>query len=118
VKTIGPNLWQFLGWSVQGDFGPYTTWTTDQGKVVVIQKAPPKTPASVLQQLARSRFSLSHRGWRLLTPAQRAAWTLAAHRARLSVSGYNLWMSCNLLADWSYARTVFHQAGIDPTSVF
>lgn len=112
MKPVGPNLWRCLGWNTQGDIGPYTCWTDQRGQLVVSPKSPPRSPASSLQRVTRARFALAHGLWRSFAAADRAAWTQAARRQHLRVSGYNLWMSCTMLADYSYARTIFRQSGL------
>ncbi len=90
MKLDKPSLLQFLGWSTQGDFGPWTFYTTKKHKLVFFLKAPPTTPPSYLQIHQRSKFRLVAQFWQRLSAAQRADWETVTQVLHLNLTGYDL----------------------------
>jgi len=104
---------KLCGFSPTGDFGPLTGYTSKRGKAVWYLKAPPKTPPTGWQRIQRWRFRFAARAWKSLTSSQRADWLAAATKARLNITGYNLFVWYQLLPDRAVIRTVEHQSGIN-----
>jgi hypothetical protein len=90
MRTHPSPLLTCLGLKAAGDIGPYTIWTSKRNKLVLILKAPPEKPPSYLQLRQRNRWRIAAQQWRALPPAARARWALAAARAHVRCTGYNL----------------------------
>ena len=102
------------GWNPTGDFGPFTFYTSHKRQVVVgYMKAPPDKPPSWKQKLCRTRFKNLGILWHQLGGDRRRAWTLAAERANLRISGFNLWTHCQITGNWSTALTVQRQSKVN-----
>jgi hypothetical protein len=112
MLTRDAPLWNFLGWNTQGDLGPWTMYTAQDGRLVVFPRSPPKELASPDQFHFRQRFRLAAAAWRSLAPAVRSAWNRAAGRAHLRITGNNLYMYWLLTGDRSAIETVQRQSGI------
>lgn len=108
-----PGLLTALGLRIAGDLGPYTCYTTKRNRRVAYPRSPPKQAPSRLQLTWRNRWRAAAAAWTALGMGRRSDWTAAARAARLSVSGYNLWMSTMLRGDTTTALTVQRQTGID-----
>ena len=103
------SVLNFLGTVAFGDFADLTTYRSQRGKVVWFAKTWPDKPPSYLQTLDRARFSAAAASWRLLTPAEKRQWTLAAQRASLVMTGYNLYVYCQLGHDPQRVNTIARQ---------
>ena len=102
------------GWNPTGDFGPFTFYTSHKRKAVVaFLKAPPDKPPSWKQQLCRTAFQNLGSLWKALGADRREAWSLAADRANLRISGFNLWTYSQITGDWTAAQTVQRQSHVD-----
>jgi len=89
---VGPNIFPLLGLLVQGDLGPWTCWTKPRRRIVVFLSAPPKTPATFDQKHQRNKWVADSIIWQALNAGEREQWRLAATRANLRVTGFNLFM--------------------------
>lgn len=98
-----------LGLRPTGDLGALTYWTTKRGRVVAILKAPPLNPPSIMQQHMRDQYRLIATQWRALHPNTRAAWLRAAKKARLYVTGYNLFVWYQRTHDRAAIQTIERQ---------
>lgn len=107
------DLLRFLGLNTQGDLGPWTFYTSKRRGLVFFQKAPPLEPPSPKQIHQRNKFRLAGMVWRSLRPEQREAWGTAAKRARLQITGYNLFVYYLTRNDAPVVRTVERLAGVD-----
>jgi hypothetical protein len=85
-------LFKFWGWNTQGDFGPWTFYTDQRKNLVYFLKAPPLEPPSLWQRSIRNTIRLVAYNWRALPPRRRRDWELAAKRAHLQITGYNLFV--------------------------
>ncbi len=103
---------KFIGFRPTGDFGPLTGYTSRHGRSVWYMKAPPKTPPTGWQRQQRARFSGAAHLWTALTANQRTDWLAAARKARLNITGYDLWVWFQLTRDRPIIRTVERQSGI------
>jgi len=89
---LSADTLKFLGRNPTGDLGPLTAYTSRRHGAVWFTKSPPLKPASEWQRQQRNRFRLAAKAWKELPKDERDLWTLAARRARLYITGYNLWM--------------------------
>jgi len=115
MKSQFPDL-ALLGWSLTGDFGGLTAYTTEKGKVVMFPRAPPLNPPSDAQQLQRDRLTEAANEWALFPLGTQQKWQQAARRASLRITGYNLWVYWHMSGDTATVATVSHQTGIDLVS--
>lgn len=81
-----------MGVLTNGDFGPYTFYTSKRKNLVIFLKTWPKDPATYHQKLNRDRWRHAAVRWRGLDNSTRAKWKLLARRANLTISGYNLFL--------------------------
>jgi hypothetical protein len=93
MATITRQHLALLGWNVQGDIGPFTCWRKPNHRTVWFLRAPPKVAPSWLQQHLRERWKTAAKMWLALPTATRAQWSVAAKRAHLRASGWNLFLS-------------------------
>jgi len=103
---------KLIGFSPTGDLGPLTGYTTKRGKAVWFLKAPPKIPPTGWQTVQRNAFRMNAFAWKALPPEQRANWMDAAHLARLTITGFNLFTWYHLRPDPAVIRTIERISGI------
>jgi hypothetical protein len=103
---ITPKLLSILGLRVQGDVGPWTTYTNRRGRFVFYLHSPPKKPFTRRQLHQQAKLIIIARLWLTLTPADRRGWSAAADRANLRISGFNLFCFSYLKRDTTLARTI------------
>jgi hypothetical protein len=103
---------KFIALELNGDIGGVTTYTNRRHKIIAFPQAPPRVPPTPNQIIQRARLTAIAAAWRVLGAPQRALWRVAATRANLSISGYNLYTVCKMRYEWSYAQTIEHQTGI------
>ena len=114
MKLSQAQLSRVWGWWPTGDFGPMTYYTSHlRQRTIGFLKAPPDKPPSWKQRVCRQNFRYVGTLWNALTPEQRQAWETAALRARLRISGINLFTYGHLTKDWSAVQTVQRQSGVD-----
>lgn len=89
---VGPNFFPLLGLLVQGDLGFWTCYTKPRRRIVVYTRAPPRTPETFDQKHQRNKWSSDAAIWQQLSPGEREQWRLAAQRAALRITGYNLFL--------------------------
>ena len=112
MKLDEPHLFRYFGWNTQGDLGPWTMYTDRRRGLVYYLRAPPKEPASYLQQIQRQRFAAAADAWRKIGQAARQAWNQIAITARLRITGFNLWTYANITNDWTTVHTIQTQTGV------
>ena len=103
---LNRSILPFLGWRTQGDIGPWTFYTSQRNRLVYFVKAPPLEPPSLMQTRQRNRFRNAGYIWESLTPSARLRWQLAAKRARLAITGFNLFTHYVTKRDDPTIRTV------------
>lgn len=103
------NLFNLLGFNVAGDMGPLTFYTSKRGKLTWFAKAPPTSPPTDWQIRQRNKFRLAAAVWSHMEPSEHQQWDLAASRASLCMTGYNLWVHFALIKDTSTIRTIERQ---------
>jgi len=106
MRTQSPKLWQFWGWNSQGNIGPWTCYTGKRRQLVIFLTKDHEKPSSYLRDRTKNRIRAAAHGWRMLTNAQRERWALAAERANLRISGYNLWTFWFMKRDRATIRTI------------
>jgi len=106
------HILKFLALDLNGDVGGLTTYTNRRHKIIAFPQAPPKVPPTPNQIIQRARLTAIAAAWRKLTPPQRAMWRVAANRANLAITAYNLYTCCKMRREWSYAQTIENQTGI------
>lgn len=116
-NRIDRALLTLIGYNTQGDIGPWTCYTNRKRKLVVFEKAPPEMPPSYLQLKQRNRFRRCARLWWFLTQTQRDNWELVSTRARLRITGFNLFTYWYLTDDNDAIDTLAHQTGTEPRLV-
>jgi hypothetical protein len=109
------TIFRIIGLKCQGDLGPITCYTDRHNRVVWYPKAPPKEPPTDLQLTRRARFTLAGQLWNELTIEQREEWTLAARRAHLRISGYNLFTYLITSHRYDVIKTIEFQSDIQLT---
>jgi len=110
MKLPTPPIYAWLGFHAAGDIGGMTLYTAKDKGLVIFLATSPKKPASIWQIHHRNRLRLVATLWYNLLPEHRAAWTRAATKARLRISGFNLFTFTLLADDQGPARTVSSQA--------
>lgn len=106
------QLLPFLGLRTQGDLGPWTFYTNRRNRLVWFTKAPPLEPPSLMQTIQRNRFRNVAFIWQSLLPVTRERWLLAAKRARLAVTGYNLFTHFITIGSDATIHTVERLSGL------
>ncbi len=103
---------KWIGLNAQGDLGPVTMYKSQRGTRIWYAKAPPEVPWSIGQLRQRTLFTMAAIAWQNLTDDQKAAYELAAQKAHLRVTGYNVWVNACLRQDTSYLETIVQQTGV------
>jgi hypothetical protein len=103
------KILSILGFRPTGDLGPLTAYTSGRGRVVWFLKAPPTTPPSEWQLHYRNAFRLIGHAWSALQPAERLQWSLAEHRGKLTITGYDLFVYWNMTQDDAAIRAIQRQ---------
>lgn len=101
-----------LGFNATGDLGPWTLYTSARHQIVFYPRMPALNPPTPLQLVMRNRWSLAAAAWQMLTPAARKNWELASKRARLKITGYNLWLYLSTTGDRATVDTIARQSGV------
>ncbi len=96
----------YLGFRPTGDIGPYTIYTMRNGNIVWYNRAPPKEPASYRQKILRNRWRMAAAAWQRLPDVDRKNWQQAAKKARLDITGYNLWIFYSTTQERAAIRTI------------
>jgi len=112
MRTIGPAVLSFIGLRIQGDLGDLTCYRDKRGQLISFLSTKPKMPQTAAQRTQRQTLSAAADLWRGLDTAAQATWTAAASKARLRITGYNLWCYTIMKGDPTIAQTVAHQSGI------
>lgn len=112
MATTPPSIYELLGFSMQGDLGGMTCYTSKRNRVVWFVKSPPLEPASPTQRTMRNLFVLNANVWNGFTVDQRASWSLAADAAKLRIHGYDLFTWFMRNRDLATIATIERQSGI------
>lgn len=103
---------RFLGFSVQGDLGPFTFYTNRKRKIVWYDRAPPLTPPTYAQSAVRNRMACAALAWSALPTDQQANWRRVCRRLRLECVGFGLWFYWWQKRDVATLATLEMQSGI------
>lgn len=112
MALIPNNILPLMGLNPSGDIGPFTVYRTKRQGVVWFPRAPPEMPSSYLQRHQRNAWKYAARVWRAETETVRQNWKTAALLARLSISGYNLFIYYQTTKDASAIETIERHTGI------
>lgn len=112
MQRITPPALSLIGWNVTGDWGPLTAYTSQRGNTVWFDKTNPLNPPSIMQQKMRNLYRLYAQAWRAMTADDQAKWALAAARAHLTISGYNLWVWYQRTRNTGALATIQRQSGV------
>lgn len=112
MKTPKPRLFDFWGWNTQGDFGPWTFYTSKRKGLVFFLRAPPKEQPSPWQIHQRAVWTAIADLWKSTTQETRDNWELATKRLRLSITGYNLFVWYHCSHDREAIATIERQSGL------
>jgi hypothetical protein len=85
-------IYRGLGLAASGDLGPFTFYTGKRHQLIWFPKAPPTSPPTALQTHQRNLFRITALSWKLLPRYEKWCWSQAARRARLRITGYNLFV--------------------------
>lgn len=102
-------LTKILGFTVQGDLGGWTFYTSARRQLVFYPQAPPKEPASRDQTTMRNKFRAAAQAWNAQTRQHKANWQTAAKKAHLRITGYNLYTYWQTTRDTSTIATIERQ---------
>lgn len=102
-------LWSLLGTLAWGDIGPLTFYRNRWGRITVFGKTWPTGIPTARQLQQRFRLTVIASLWRNLDFDQKAQWNLAARRASLCLTGYNLFVHYHYTKDDNAIRTLEHQ---------
>lgn len=103
---VDDKLLHMLGTHVTGDFGPWTFYTSRRSGVVWFPRSPALQPATPLQLHQRNKFRLAGYLWARLPPDLKANWLIAAKRANLAITNYNLFTYYITTEDETTIRTI------------
>lgn len=113
MRTSKPLLFQLFGTIINGDFGPYTMYTSHRRRFVIFHKTWPKDPATYHQNLNRNRWRQAGERWRNLPEPTKALWRTLAARNHCTVTGYNLFIYYMIDKDRRTIETLQRIARID-----
>jgi hypothetical protein len=112
MKTASNNLMRLMGFKLQGDFGPFTCYTSKRNQVIWFIKSPPLEPPTMEQIEQMNLFRFAGFSWKQMSDQERDSWNQATSRANLRISGYNLWTFWICTQDRPAIATVEFQSGI------
>jgi len=103
------RIYSHFGFVIWGDIANLTMYRRYDGRLVIFKKTWPDKPPSAKQLADRAQFKAAATAWRALAAAQRAQWTLAAHRGCMPATGYNLFMHWQRKGDEAAIQTIERQ---------
>lgn len=112
MAYVPERMYHVFGFHPSGDLGPLTFYTSKRGRLVFFPKAPPLSPPSTRQRHERNRFKLIAQSWNALAKDVRQRWSLAARKASLAISGYNLYVYYCYTLDRQALATIERQTGL------
>lgn len=101
-----------LGFSITGDLGPYTTYTSRRRRIVFYPRVPALNPPSIRQLMQRGKWTTAAKEWREKSESDKQEWLRAAKRTGLMISGYGLWIFWKTKQKIEYIRTIERQSGL------
>lgn len=90
------NLISICGWTVQGDLGGWTTYTSRRRGLVFYAKSPPLTPPTWAQAKIRLNFSHAAAAWSVMPQSGKDAYIAANSACHSRITAYNLFMKIAL----------------------
>lgn len=106
------NLISICGWTVQGDLGGWTTYTSRRHGLVFYAKAPPLTPPTWAQSLIRLNFSNAAAAWSAMTQSAKDDYQRANSLCHSRMTAYNLFLSIALKNGTGLKEAVEQATGI------
>lgn len=103
------RLLSWLGLISWGDIGELTLYRDRFRQLVIYPKQYPKHLRPFFQDRQQKLFTIAVNTWNNLTDDQRAQWKLAAQRASLRMTGYNLFIALSLIPDDEARQTIARQ---------
>jgi len=111
VAGIPAKFYRGLGIRAQGDIAGMTVYRTKRGKQVIFPKTRPKAPPGPLALRNQNRFRLAAAAWAAIGLAGRLRWKKAALRGHLGITGYNLFISWQMMKDRATIETIERLTG-------
>lgn len=112
MKTTLDSYLNFLGLRIQGDIGHITCYRSSRRGLVWFPKAPPRKPASDLQNAYRAKWRAILDDWNAFPKATKAKWMAITRKASLSIHGLDLYIWWRCSQDDSIVQTLQRQTGI------
>lgn len=106
-----PTIFALAAMRLQGDVGPYTTWTSKRQGVVILLKAPPDKPPSRLQFARRQAMRAAAINWNALTSIARSSWRRACITAQLRITPFALYFYFLTKRDNAAINTIRQNTG-------
>jgi hypothetical protein len=106
-----PTIFALAGLRLQGDVGPYTTWTSKRQGVVILLKAPPDKPASRLQFARRQAMRAAAINWNAMSSISRSSWQTACKSAQLRITPFALYFYLMTKRDHAVIDTIRRNTG-------
>jgi hypothetical protein len=104
-----PNTFNYLGFVLWGDLGPFTMYRSSRGHVVWFLKTWPHKQPSAKQLAWRAQWAAAAAAWKALSQEARRQWDLATRRASLCCHGYDLFIHWALTGDDTAIATLERQ---------
>jgi hypothetical protein len=101
-----------LGLYPSGDLGLFTYYCTKKRKCVRFLRTSPKDPPSPAQRRQRFLWTAIAHQWSALGGPGQAAWRLAASRARIRITAFNLYIYYYSRNDLPCLSTIANQSGV------
>jgi len=106
-----PTIFALAALRLQGDVGPFTTWTSKRQGVVILLKAPPDKPASRLQFARRQTMRAAAINWNALSSISRSSWRRACKSAQLRITPFALYFYFVTKRDHAVIDTIRQNTG-------
>jgi len=108
---VKPQLMSLFGLNIQGDFGGITCYRSARQRFTWFAATTPKIPPTIPAQQQRAKWKRIAQLWSSMQPENRVAWTAAARKLRLRITGFNLFIHCFSTNDQPLLDTINAQAG-------
>lgn len=100
-----------------GDWSLWTIYTTKRHKVVSFLRSPPTEPPSPAQLRQRNRWTAIAHQWSSLGRQGQDPWKLAAARAHLRITAFNLYLYYHSTGDLPCLATIATQSHVPLASL-
>lgn len=106
------GLVNFFGFIIWGDVNELTVYRDKQGKMIVFPKTWPDKPPSTTQIEQRARMTQAAQAWQDIETYWQSQWDLAARKASLCMTGYNMFVHWQLMGDTTAMQAIQRQTGV------